>query len=107
MMSLSLYVGGHLSHGSKVAYSGKTYNAAHYGVEKTERSTTTRFATQALEVKPKLIIAGYTSYPLKVDWHKFREIADEVGAYLLADIAHVAGMVAGASATARWASPMW
>jgi glycine hydroxymethyltransferase len=95
MMSLSLYVGGHLSHGSKVAYSGKTYNVAHYGVDpKTEQLDYDTIREQALEVKPKLIIAGYTSYPLKIDWRKFRAIADEVGAYLLADIAHIAGMVA-------------
>ncbi|MFP4396232.1 MAG: glycine cleavage system aminomethyltransferase GcvT [Anaerolineales bacterium] len=95
MMSLSLYVGGHLSHGSKVAYSGKTYNVAHYGVDpQTERLDYDAIREQALEVKPKLIIAGYTSYPLKIDWRKFRAIADEVGAYLLADIAHIAGMVA-------------
>ncbi len=95
MLSMSLYVGGHLSHGSKVAYSGKTYNVVHYGVHpETEQLDYEAIRALALEHQPKMIIAGYTSYPLAVDWQKFREIADEVGAYLLADIAHIAGLVA-------------
>ncbi len=95
MMAMALHVGGHLSHGSKVAYSGKTYNVVYYSVdEKTERLDYDAIRALALEHKPKLIIAGYTSYPWAPDWEKFREIADEVGAYLLADIAHVAGLVA-------------
>ncbi|MGC9521464.1 MAG: glycine cleavage system aminomethyltransferase GcvT [Anaerolineae bacterium] len=97
MMSMALHVGGHLSHGSKVAYSGKTFNVVHYSVdEKTERLDYEAIRQMALETKPKMIIGGYTSYPWAPDWHKFRAIADEVGAYLLADIAHVAGLtVAG------------
>jgi glycine hydroxymethyltransferase len=95
LLSLALHVGGHLSHGSKVAYSGKVYNAVHYGVHpETERLDYDEIRALALEHRPKLIIAGYTSYPLAVDWLKFRQIADEVGAYLLADLAHVAGLVA-------------
>ncbi len=95
LMSLALHVGGHLTHGSKVAYSGKTYNVVHYGVDdKTEKLDFDAIRALALEHQPKMIIAGYTSYPLRVDWQAFREIADEVGAYLLADIAHIAGMVA-------------
>ncbi len=95
MLTLALHVGGHLSHGSKVAYSGKTYNAVHYSVdEKTERLDYDAIRQLALDNRPKLIIAGYTSYPLMIDWKAFRAIADEVGAYLMADIAHIAGMVA-------------
>ena len=94
LMSMALHVGGHLSHGSKVAYSGKTYNVAHYTVdEATELLDYDAIRKQALEVKPKVIIGGYTSYPWAPDWQIFRSVADEVGAYLLADIAHVAGLV--------------
>lgn len=96
LLSMALHVGGHLSHGSKVAYSGKTFNAVHYSVdEKTERLDYDAIRELALETKPKMIIGGYTSYPWAPDWRAFREIADEVGAYLLADIAHVAGLVMG------------
>ncbi len=95
LMAMSLHVGGHLTHGSKVAYSGKTFNAVHYTVdERTELLDYDAIRELALETRPKLIIAGYTSYPWIPDWAKFREIADEVGAYLLADIAHIAGLVA-------------
>ena len=95
LMSLALHVGGHLTHGSKVAYSGKTFDVVHYGVDdETEKLDFDAIRALALEHQPKMIIAGYTSYPLRIDWEAFREIADEVGAYLLADIAHIAGMVA-------------
>ena len=95
MLTMSLYVGGHLTHGSKVAYSGKTYNVVHYSVNpQTERVDYEEVRQLAREHKPKLIIAGYTSYPLMVDWHEFRKIADEVGAYFMADISHIAGLVA-------------
>ena len=94
ILAMALHVGGHLSHGSKVAFSGKNYNVAYYLVdEKTEKLDYDAIRAQALEVKPKLIIAGYTSYPWAPDWNKFRAIADEVGAYLLADIAHPVGLV--------------
>lgn len=96
ILSMALHVGGHLSHGSKVAHSGKTYNVASYGVDPhTERLDYDAIRVQALETRPKLIIGGYTSYPWTPDWHRLRDIADEVGAYLLADIAHVAGLVIG------------
>ncbi len=97
MMSMALHVGGHLSHGSKVAYSGKTFNVVHYSVDdETERLDYDAIRDLARETQPKMIIAGYTSYPWAPDWGAFRQIADEVGAYLLADIAHVAGLtVAG------------
>ncbi len=95
MMGMALHVGGHLSHGSPVAYSGKTYNVAYYSVDdKTERLDYDAIRALALEHKPKLLIGGYTSYPYAPDWQQLRAIADEVGAYLLADIAHVAGLVA-------------
>jgi glycine hydroxymethyltransferase len=95
MMSMSLYVGGHLTHGSKVAYSGKTYNVVPYGVDaRSELIDYDAVRQLAIEHRPKLIIAGYTSYPRAVDWRAFRAIADEVGAYLMADIAHTAGLVA-------------
>ncbi len=94
MLTMALHVGGHLSHGSKVAYSGKTYTAVHYSVdEATERLDYDAIRALALEHRPKMIIGGYTSYPYAPDWARFRAIADEVGAYLLADIAHVAGLV--------------
>ncbi len=94
MLAMALHVGGHLSHGSKVAYSGKTYNVVYYSVdEQTERLDYDAIRALALEYKPKMLIGGYTSYPYAPDWAKFRAIADEVGAYLLADIAHVAGLV--------------
>ena len=93
---MALHVGGHLSHGSRVAWSGKTYRVVNYSVDPhTERLDYDALRAQALEVRPKLIIAGYTSYPWAADWAKFRAIATEVGAYLLADIAHVAGLVIG------------
>jgi len=103
MMSMALHVGGHLSHGSKVAYSGKTFNVVHYTVdEKSERLDYDEIRRLAVEAKPKVIIAGYTSYPWAPDWVRFRAIADEVGAYLLADIAHVAGL----AATGAYPSPV-
>ncbi len=96
LLSMALHVGGHLSHGSRVAYSGKTYNVVHYSVDdKTEQLDYDAIRELALDSKPKMIIAGYTSYPWAPDWQAFRAIADEVGAYLLADIAHVAGLTAG------------
>ncbi len=94
LLSMALHVGGHLTHGSKVAYSGKTYDVVHYAVDdKTERLDYDAIRALALKSKPKLIIGGYTSYPWAPDWKQFRAIADEVGAYLLADIAHVSGLI--------------
>ncbi len=94
ILAMSLHVGGHLSHGSRVAFSGKMYTVVNYTVDPhSERLDYDAIRIQALEARPKLIIGGYTSYPWAPDWHKLRAIADEVGAYLLADIAHVAGLV--------------
>lgn len=101
IMGLALPHGGHLTHGSPVNLSGKLYNVISYHVnEQTELLDYDEIEELALEHRPKLIIAGYTSYPRFPNWAKFRQIADRVGAYLLADIAHVAGMViAGAFPT--------
>lgn len=93
-MGMNLFHGGHLTHGSPINRSGKYFNAVHYTVDpKTERIDYDDVSALAKKHKPKLIIAGYTSYPWTVDWMRFRQIADSVGAYLLADIAHVAGLV--------------
>ncbi|TET55257.1 MAG: aminotransferase class I/II-fold pyridoxal phosphate-dependent enzyme [Anaerolineales bacterium] len=94
IMSMKLAHGGHLTHGSPANVSGKLYNPVFYRVnEETERLDYDEVEQLAREHNPKLIIAGYTSYPHLPDWEAFRQIADLVGAYLLADIAHVAGMV--------------
>ena len=95
IMGMSLLHGGHLSHGSSVNRSGKFYNAVHYTVDpKTEQIDYDAVEALAQKHKPKFIIAGYSSYPWTVDWARFKEIAKSVGAYLFADIAHVAGLVA-------------
>jgi glycine hydroxymethyltransferase len=95
IMGLDLLHGGHLTHGSPVNRSGKYYHAVHYSVDPlTEQIDYDSVEALAREAKPKFIIAGYSSYPWVVDWARFRKIADAVGAYLFADIAHVAGMVA-------------
>ena len=94
VMGLNLLHGGHLSHGSSVNRSGKWFKAVHYAVDEHERLDYDAIRKLALETKPKLIIAGYSSYSWVPDWKKFREIADEVGAYLLADISHIGGLVA-------------
>jgi glycine hydroxymethyltransferase len=95
VMGMDLLHGGHLTHGSSANRSGKLYNIVSYGIdEKTERLDYDAIEELAREHKPKMIIAGYTSYPWMPDWARFRQIADIVDAYLLADIAHIAGMVA-------------
>src|SRR5512134_168007 len=94
VMGLNLLHGGHLTHGSSVNRSGKFYKAVHYTVDENEKLDYEKIRVQALEAKPKLIIAGYSSYSWIPDWKKFREIADEVGAYFLADISHIGGLVA-------------
>lgn len=101
IMGMALPHGGHLTHGSPVNLSGRLYNVVSYQVnEQTELLDYDEIEALALEHRPKLIIAGYTSYPRLPNWAKFRQIADRVGAYLMADIAHVAGMViAGAFPT--------
>jgi glycine hydroxymethyltransferase len=95
VMGLSLVHGGHLTHGSPVNRSGKYYKIVSYTVDPdTERIDYDAVAALAREQRPRMIIAGYSSYPWLPDWRRFRAIADEVGAYLLADVAHIAGMIA-------------
>lgn len=94
ILGMSLAHGGHLTHGAKVSFSGKIYNSVLYGID--ENGVIDYDAIQALatEHKPKLVVAGFSAYSGILDWTKFREIADSVGAYLLVDMAHVAGLVA-------------
>ncbi len=91
---MSLDAGGHLTHGAKPNFSGKHYNAIQYGLNEQGLIDYDQVASLAREHKPKMIIAGFSAYSQIVDWAKFREIADEVGAYLLVDMAHVSGLVA-------------
>jgi len=94
IMGMDLTHGGHLTHGFKVSFSGKLYENFPYGVKRdTELIDYEALAAKAETVKPKLIIVGASAYPRIIDFKKFREIADSVGAYLMADIAHIAGMV--------------
>jgi glycine hydroxymethyltransferase len=95
LLGMDLLHGGHLTHGSPVNRSGKLYNAVHYTVDpQTEVIDYDAIEALALEHRPKIIIAGYSSYPWAVDWERFKAISKSAGAYLLADIAHVAGLVA-------------
>lgn len=95
ILGMTLADGGHLTHGAKVNMSGKLFNCVGYGINpQTETIDYDEVREIALECKPKLIVAGASAYPRFIDYKKFRQIADEVGAYLMADIAHVAGMVA-------------
>ena len=95
ILGLSLADGGHLTHGAKPNFSGKIYNAVQYGLNpETGEIDYAQVEALALEHKPKLIIAGFSAYSRIWDWQRFREIADKVGAYLVVDMAHVAGLVA-------------
>ncbi|MAY87508.1 MAG: serine hydroxymethyltransferase [Pseudooceanicola sp.] len=95
-MGLDLNSGGHLTHGSPVNMSGKWFNVVSYGVRQQDQLLDMEdIRAKALENKPKLIVAGGTAYSREWDWAAFREIADEVGAYLMVDMAHIAGLVAG------------
>lgn len=95
VLGMNLSHGGHLTHGSPVNFSGKLFNFVSYGVTKdTETIDYEEVRRLALEHKPKLIVAGASAYPRIIDFKKFREIADEVGAYLMVDMAHIAGLVA-------------
>ncbi|ACM63837.1 serine hydroxymethyltransferase [Campylobacter lari] len=93
ILGMDLSHGGHLTHGSKVSSSGKVYESFFYGVELDGRINYDKVREIAKEIKPKLIVCGASAYPRVIDFAKFREIADEVGAYLFADIAHIAGLV--------------
>lgn len=95
VLGMSLAHGGHLTHGSHVNFSGKIYNAVQYGLnEETGEIDYAQVEALAVEHKPKMIVAGFSAYSRVVDWARFREIADKVGAYLFVDMAHVAGLVA-------------
>ncbi len=103
ILGMSLNDGGHLTHGSKVNFSGKLFNAIQYGLEAaTGLIDYDRVQELAYEHKPKMIVAGFSAYSQVVDWARFRQIADSVGAYLVVDMAHVAGLVA----TGHYPSPM-
>lgn len=96
IMAMSLDHGGHLTHGSPVNFSGKLYEFGHYGVDPdTEALDYDAVQKQAEEFKPAIIIAGYTAYSMSIDFKRFREIADSIGAALLVDMAHIAGLIAG------------
>ena len=95
ILGMDLASGGHLSHGSKPNISGKVYDAHSYGVDDNGYLNYDDIRTKALEVKPKMLIAGASAYSRIIDWKKFREIADEVGAILLVDMAHYSGLIAG------------
>ncbi|HRF62720.1 MAG TPA: serine hydroxymethyltransferase [Candidatus Competibacter sp.] len=95
VLGMSLAHGGHLTHGAKVNFSGRLYQAVQYGLnEATGEIDYEQVERLALECKPKMIVAGFSAYSRVVDWQRFRAIADQVGAYLVVDMAHVAGLVA-------------
>ena len=95
VLGLKLDHGGHLSHGHKVNFSGRLYNFVQYGVDpETGVIDMEEVRRIALEEKPKMIVAGFSAYSREIDWQKFKDIADEIGAYTFADIAHIAGLIA-------------
>lgn len=94
IMGLDLSHGGHLTHGSPVNFSGKSYKSVSYQLDEKGYLNFDHIRDQALLHQPKVIVAGFSAYPRKIDWKKFREIADEIGAYLIADMAHISGLVA-------------
>ncbi len=94
ILGMNLSDGGHLTHGSKVNVSGKLFNSVCYGVDSNGYIDFAQVRTLAKECHPKIIVAGASAYSRKIDWTKFRKIADEVGAYLMVDMAHIAGLVA-------------
>ena len=95
VLGMSLADGGHLTHGSKVSFSGKLYNAIQYGLNnETGEVDYDQVQSLANEHKPKMIVAGFSAYSRVMDWNRFRDISDSVGAYLLVDMAHVAGLIA-------------
>ncbi len=103
ILGMSLAHGGHLTHGAKPSFSGKNFNAIQYGLkDETGEIDYDEVERLAKEHKPKMIIAGFSAYSRIIDWNRFREIADQVGAYLFVDMAHVAGLVA----TGLYPSPM-
>ena len=95
ILGMDLASGGHLSHGSPPNISGKIYNAVSYGVDEDGWIDYDQVRSLAQEHKPKMIVAGASAYPRQIDWAEFRDIADEIGAYLLVDMAHYSGLIAG------------
>lgn len=93
ILGMGLDQGGHLTHGASVSFSGKFYNAVHYGLNSAGEIDYDQVADLARKHKPKLLVTGFSAYSRKADWQLFREIADSVGAFMLADIAHVAGLI--------------
>ncbi|MBT4553260.1 MAG: serine hydroxymethyltransferase, partial [Candidatus Thioglobus sp.] len=103
ILGMSLAHGGHLTHGAKPSFSGKNFNAIQYGLdESTGEIDYAQVEALAKEHKPKMIIAGFSAYSRVVDWQRFRDIADSIGAYLMVDMAHVAGLIA----TGEYPSPV-
>ena len=94
ILGLDLAHGGHLTHGMRINFSGKLYNVVPYHVDEGRRSTWPRSSASPPEPEPKLIVAGWSAYPRQLDFAEFRRIADSVGAYLMVDMAHFAGLVA-------------
>lgn len=94
ILGMQLDAGGHLTHGYKINFSGKIYHGVGYGVNKDELIDYNEILKLAKECKPQVIVAGASAYSRKIDWSKFRKIADEVGAYLMVDMAHIAGLIA-------------
>ena len=96
LMGMDLACGGHLTHGSRASITGKYFNVHGYGVDKnTELIDYDEMRRMALELRPKMILAGASAYPRLIDWARIREICDEVGAYMFVDMAHIGGLVAG------------
>ncbi len=108
ILGMGLDSGGHLSHGAKVNFSGKLYEAYSYGLNpETELLDFDMIRELAKEVKPQMIVAGASAYSRIIDWQAFRDIADEVGAYLMVDMAHIAGLVAAGFILTQLASLTW
>lgn len=93
VLGMDLSNGGHLTHGSKVSFSGKLYNFVSYGVDENGYIDFEDVERKAMEYKPKMIVAGASAYPRAIDFKKFRDVADKIGAYLMVDMAHIAGLV--------------
>jgi glycine hydroxymethyltransferase len=108
LLGLDLANGGHLTHGMKLNFSGKVYESAFYGVDPgTGRIDMDAVRARAKEVRPKVLIAGWSAYPRTQDFAAFRSIADEVGAHLWVDMAHFAGLVAAACIPTRCCTRTW
>ncbi len=104
---MSLAHGGHLTHGAKANVSGKLFNAVQYGVNEQGLIDYDEVQRLATEHTPKMVVAGFSAYSQKIDWARFRAIADSVGAYLFVDMAHIAGLVAAGCIPARWNMRTW